>query len=344
MFDEFIRELKRFEQPVSVPIDMPLDEKGYFDRKCPHRECHADFKVLFQDWREKVPDEFAVCPKCGERSEPTEFNTPWQQEYIERFAHSYMTQELDDAFHRAAIRTRPRSIGAGLFNIQMSVSYTAGPVPVVLPPAAAEALRQDIACDHCGCRYSTIGTGFFCPACGENSPLKDFERTIEMSRKTVDGLPAIKQAFETVHDPDAAANFEQQLLEDQIENLITAFQRGTEALFLRLPNANSFKCDANLFQRLTDASGIWKSATGSGYEDILDAAEFETLQIMIHRRHKIGHCQGIVDAKYVQHSGDTSYAVGQRLVTGPRHVTKLASILEKLVAGLQPLVSESSAS
>ena len=54
MFHEFIRELWRLEQRVSVPIDMPLDEKGYFDRRCPHQECHSEFKVLFEDWREKV--------------------------------------------------------------------------------------------------------------------------------------------------------------------------------------------------------------------------------------------------------------------------------------------------
>ena len=51
MFDEFIRELDQLglSQGVKVPIDLPLDDKGYFDRKCPHVECRADFKVLFDD-------------------------------------------------------------------------------------------------------------------------------------------------------------------------------------------------------------------------------------------------------------------------------------------------------
>jgi hypothetical protein len=338
MFDEFIRELKRLEQPVSVPIDLPLDDKGYFDRRCSHTECQSEFKVLFDDWRVKVPDDFAFCPKCGERAEPSDFNTPWQQEYIEEFAHAYMSQRLNEAFGRAARRTRPKSFGGGLINMQMSVSYKAGHVPVVLPPSAADALRQDLTCETCGCRYSTIGAGYFCPACGHNSPLKDFERTIEMARKTVEGLAAIKQAMEGLHDPDTAANFEQQLLEDQIENLVTAFQRGTEALFARLPNASSFKRDANLFQRLSDGSALWKSAVGTGYDDILDAGEMASLQIMIHRRHKFGHCQGIVDAKYVQQSGDGSYVAGQRLVTNDHHVLRLANVLEKLMRGLTTLV------
>lgn len=340
MFDEFIRELKTLSQPVSVRIDMPLDDKGYFDRKCPHSECNAEFKVLFDNWRDKVPDEKAVCPKCGAGASPTDFNTPWQTSYIEDFGRDYMAQRLNEAFGRAARRTPRKTISGGLFNISMDVSYKAGRRPVVLPPSAADALRQDLTCDDCSCRYSTIGAGFFCPACGSNSPLRDFDRTIEMARKTVAGLEAITLAIKGLHDADLAANFEQQLLEDQVENLVTAFQRGIEGLFDKQPRAATFKRDANLFQRLADGSALWKQASGSAYEDILTASEMDQLKIMIHRRHKIGHCQGIIDAKYVSQSGDHAYAVGQRLVTTERHVLELTNTLEKLFAGLKAVLNK----
>jgi hypothetical protein len=166
----------------------------------------------------------------------------------------------------------------------------------------------------------------------------DFERTVEMARKTVDGIDAIKAAFAALHDEDTAANFGQQLLEDQLENLVTAFQRGSEALFDRLPNSASFPRDSNLFQRLLDGCALWHRATGSGYDSFLTAHELDQLQVMIQRRHKIGHCQGMVDARYVQQSGDSSYSVGQRLVTTQRHVLELADISEKLVTGLKGLV------
>jgi hypothetical protein len=70
--------------------------------------------VLFEDWREKVPDEFAVCPKCGQKSDPSNFNAPWQQQYINDFAHAYMLQRLNDAFSQAARRTRTRRTKRGL--------------------------------------------------------------------------------------------------------------------------------------------------------------------------------------------------------------------------------------
>jgi hypothetical protein len=178
----------------------------------------------------------------------------------------------------------------------------------------------------------------FLPGLRHKLPVPGLRPNDRNGTKTIAGIGAIAQAVRELHDADTAANFEQQLLEDQVENLITAFQRGVEALFDRLPNAATFKRDANLFQRLGDGSALWQLATGTGYQDLLSAPEGECLQIMIHRRHKIGHCQGIVDAKYVQQSGDQSYAVGQRLVTAEHHVLQLADVLEKLVAGLKAVV------
>ncbi|MBL9080888.1 MAG: hypothetical protein JNK76_03730 [Planctomycetales bacterium] len=217
------------------------------------------------------------------------------------------------------------------------MTYKAGPKDIVLPPKADDALRQDLACEICKCRYSTIGAGYFCPACGHNSPLSDFRRTLNMTMKTIDGLDRIKQAFSEFNDADAAEDFERQWLENQIEDLVTAFQRVSESLFRRLPGAAALSWDANLFQRLADASRMWTQTCGHGYEQILEPSEISTLQIMIQRRHKIGHTQGMVDARYVQHSGDRSYDVGQRLVTGRQHVRELVAILTKLVDGLQNL-------
>src|SRR5438128_1630992 len=102
MFEEFSRELSRLKlnQGVRVPIDFPLDEKGYLDRACPHNDCRTQFKVMFEDWRDKVPDETACCPKCGERNEPTAFNCGWQKKYIADFAKAYVAKQVGQAFSR----------------------------------------------------------------------------------------------------------------------------------------------------------------------------------------------------------------------------------------------------
>ena len=45
MFDELLRELRRFETPQQIPVSMPSDDEGYFDRECPSPECLFQFKV-----------------------------------------------------------------------------------------------------------------------------------------------------------------------------------------------------------------------------------------------------------------------------------------------------------
>lgn len=341
VFDEFTRELRglKLDQGVQIPIDMPLDDNGYFDRECPHSECGASFKVLFDDWRDKVPGAAAFCPKCGVRDDPTQFNTEPQSRYIQEVATAYATEQLNQAFKRAARRTKPKKLSAGLFDVQMSVSYYAGPTPVVLPSSAHEVLRQDFQCDPCGCRYSTIGAGYFCPTCGHNSAAQDFDQTIDTTLKAIDSLEEIKLALTDKYDLDIATNVKQQILEDQIENLVTAFQRASEALFSELHNASSFNFDKNIFQRLGDGSDLWCRATNKNYEHHLSTSELEEMATMFERRHKLSHREGMVDQGYVDKSGDSSYQVGQRLVIREVHVRRLSDLVRKLVDGLRDVVA-----
>ena len=71
MFDNILRELKKIEQngsKMSVPIQIPADNDGCLDRRCPSDVCHADFKVLMEDWKHKVTDTQVFCPICREEA------------------------------------------------------------------------------------------------------------------------------------------------------------------------------------------------------------------------------------------------------------------------------------
>ena len=109
MFDDLISEIQNLKmvQPggIRIEIDMPLDDKGYFDRACPIRSCKCNFKVLFVDWREKVPNECAYCPKCGGSATPEEFNTQWQETYIQEIANEYARNAVNDV-RRAEVGQR----------------------------------------------------------------------------------------------------------------------------------------------------------------------------------------------------------------------------------------------
>lgn len=94
MFDDAF-DLDDLEGGVQIPISIPLDDDGYFDRLCPNDECCHEFKVLFDDWRDKVPDDAAYCPVCGKQSEPTTYNTPDLDRYIQDVGMAYMSGALD---------------------------------------------------------------------------------------------------------------------------------------------------------------------------------------------------------------------------------------------------------
>ena len=59
MFDDILRGLERIPERQTISVDVVLDEDGYYDRTCPAPECRNGFKVLFEDWKAKVPDETA---------------------------------------------------------------------------------------------------------------------------------------------------------------------------------------------------------------------------------------------------------------------------------------------
>ena len=41
---------------INIPITILSDEKGYLDRECPNKNCLYNFKVLMDDWQNKVSD------------------------------------------------------------------------------------------------------------------------------------------------------------------------------------------------------------------------------------------------------------------------------------------------
>src|SRR2546423_1057599 len=200
MLDNTIRELKKIDK---IPISVPIDNDGYFDRRCPSDACQADFKVLMEDWKDKVSNAQVFCPVCHGEAKSTEWNTPTQQEYIRQVGINHIRGIIGQALSQDA-RDFNRRQRPGFINISMS--YKPGPPTLIIPISAAEELRQKFTCEQCGCRYSSLGTAFFCPACGYNSAESTFSQTIEAVQKSLAALPAIRQAVHAVADADAARN------------------------------------------------------------------------------------------------------------------------------------------
>lgn len=245
MFEDTIRALRQLEGQTTVSVPISDDEEGYFDRECPSEECLFQFKILSEDWKDKVHDEEVFCPFCGHAADADKWWTQDQIEHAKQAALAQIKSAFGDALKRDAARWNRRQPRNSFISMTMKVDSRPQHVP--LPPAAAEPMQLKITCPSCSCRYAVIGAAYFCPACGQNAADQVFALTIAGIRKSIGALDAVRAA---IPDRDTAESTARLIIENGLQNAVTAFQRCAEALFASI--ASNPKPRRNAFQNLAD--------------------------------------------------------------------------------------------
>ena len=335
MFADVLRELRKLERAVRIPIDLELDDEGYLDRRCPSDECAAHFKVLFADWRDIVRDEAAYCPLCRHDAESSDWNTPQQAEYIKSVATAYAHKSIGRALQTDARRFNSRQSRNGF--IQLHMSYRPTRISAIPVTKATDVMTQRFRCEDCRCRYSSVGAAFFCPSCGNNSVLNTFANSLQTVKETIAALPRIRQVLTDSADENVAQDSIRHICENGLVKVVSSFERYAEACFDRLPNSSCFKLTHNQFQRLVDSDDLWRRATSTGYSDILDSESYESLKRYFQQRHLLTHREGIVDQQYIDRANDHRFDVGQRLIVAGESTSELVTIVEALSNGLASL-------
>jgi hypothetical protein len=334
LFDDLIRRLQAIPAQQTISLDIEVDDEGYWDRACPAPECGASFKVIIDDWKEKVPDEQAWCPVCGEVDDPREFNTPDQTEQINAAATAHIAGQLDEAFRSA----RKPALKTGF--VSMSWSYRPGDRPLVVMAEAQPLMTYRSSCESCGCRYASVGAAFFCPACGHNNAKSTFAGSISSIRALMDladRMPSV------ILDVDAAKDASRQLTESTFVRVWSSFQRLAEATYTSMAASATVPARRNAFQSLEESDRLWAGAIGKTYLDFIGDRLHHDLVRLVQARHVLAHKDGIVDADYVAKSGDSRYAVGQRLVISADEVRLFTSVVERLADELHTSVAKNGA-
>jgi transposase len=327
VFDDLLRELHEMDGGELVPVSIATDADGYFDRLCRSEECQFEFKVHIEDWQDKVRSEEAFCPFCGHRAEATEWNTDEQRDYFQKAALAHLQHRIGHAMKRDAERFNRRQSTNSF--IRMTMKVDSRPQQIELPPAAGEPMRLRITCAACNCRYAVVGAAFFCPACGHNAADLMFTQAIEGIRHALDALPNVREA---IPDKDIADTTVRLIVENGLQNAVTAFQRYVEALFARFPGYPQAR--RNAFQNLKEGSELWNGVTGKPYAAYLNLAEQGALSRYFQQRHLLAHRQGLIDDDYVTKAGDSTYCLGQRLVVREAAVRDCLAIIEKLTVAM----------
>ena len=269
MFEETIRTLRQLDGTTSASVPISYDKEGYFDRECPSEECQFHFKIHSEDWKVKVRDEEVFCPFCGHTADSSEWNIQEQLEHAKQAVIAHLRSTVGGALKRDAARWNRRQPRNSFISMTMKVDSR--PQHVALPPAAADPMRLKIVCPACECRYAVIGAAYFCPSCGHNAADQVFALTIAGIRKSLEALNAVRTA---IQDPDTAESTTRLIVENGLQNAVTAFQRCAEALFANLPSSPTAR--RNAFQNLAEGSQIWQAATGKSYRDHLSEDELWT--------------------------------------------------------------------
>ena len=314
---------------INIPITIRSDEKGYFDRECPNSECLYTFKINLKEWEEKVSGNEMHCPMCGHIASSDQW---WTQEQIEErnkiaknFAKYYASSMLDNMFKKLARSCKTLKI---TYKPGRKISFHNSPI------GQREEWENEITCENCGTQFSVIGAAYFCPCCGHNSVDRTFEDSIDRITKMLDSIPLMRQMLEKNNSKDDAENICRALLERSIGDIVSAFQKFA---CCRYETVTGKSARVNDFQIVEKGSQLFFSACNKKYSDWLSECELAAMHLLFQRRHILEHNGGIVDAKYLQNSGDNTYVEGQRIIVKESDARELLIIVQKLFVGLRTL-------
>lgn len=143
----------------------------------------------------------------------------------------------------------------------------------------------------------------------------------------IKNIPVIRKAVEEISKDEAETSC-RSIIEASLGNCVVAFQRFCEVTFIT--QSPDTKLKLNAFQNLKIGGDYWKELLGETYKDWLTPNEFILLNELFQKRHLLSHTEGIVNQKYIDKSGDTTYKVGQRIVIKEKDVLELLKLIKKL--------------
>ena len=189
----------------TISIQLPVDERGFLGRECPHSKCKEYFKIK-SDTDRKGEETPRHCPYCGHTAGHDQFLTSDQYEYAKSIALRRFMNAFDRDLKTLEFDHRPR----GPFGIGISVKVQTGR-PVPIRHYRERKLETEIVCLSCALRYCVYGVFAFCPNCGRHNSLGILKNNLEIVRKMLD--------LARGKEPELSSK----LIENALEDCVSAF-------------------------------------------------------------------------------------------------------------------------
>jgi hypothetical protein len=288
--------------PDCFQILIATDEGAMWGRKCPH--CGGY-------WRTASPGlvQTAICCYCGGHAEADECLSDAQRVYVE--ACCALCRRALDEKREGRFTIPARNMLEGI-----EITVVDGDKPEFF---VEKGRQTKFSCTKCGNRNDILGRFGYCCSCGTRNDLAMFETDVGLIRSALNngGSPstALKEAvdaFDTI-----GRNYARQLL-----NKVPM----TSARRVRWEKAN--------FAQLIDTAADLQRDFDIDILSGLNAADASHANLMFHRRHLFTHRGGIVDAKYLEESGDRTVQMGQLIRETNGNAHHLLSILMRISRNL----------
>lgn len=327
MFENLLNELNNMNGSL-ISIDIPIDDNGYIDRQCPNDECRNFFKVKFEDWKNIINDEIVYCPICKYKAPAIEWNTPEQTEYIKSYGIKVIQNKIGEAIKKDANNFNKRQKPS---LISMSLEYKPGDTIITIPPSVAKELEQYYYCKKCKCRYSYLGTAYFCPACGTENTIDNINEWLSNIDNFINKYEKIENALITTLSEENVKSYLSQIMEEHYCKIVTIFQKYSEYLFYNYTNSEEIKFKKNIFQNLDESSKKWKELTGKSFEDILDKAKYREIKEHFQKRHLLTHTAGIIDENFIKKVNNKNYILGNRILITLESLNEFVTLIREFM-------------
>lgn len=310
-----------------ITVSIPKNEDGFTGRECPVKDCEGYFKIKPGTGLtgENLP---CHCPYCGHTGPMNQF---WTKEQIE-YAKSVAVRRVSEAFVRDLKQLEFDHKPRGGFGIGISMKLKPG-TPPPIRYYREKTLETHVTCSKCTLEYAVYGVFAYCPDCGVHNSLQMLQKNLALARKQL-----------AVADAQTDGDFQRYLIEDALENCVSAFDgfARERARAFSSRSSDTAAAESMRFQNLRRSGTRIKTVFGIDLQTGIVPADWDFAHICFMKRHVLAHAAGVIDQDYLDETMQGSHLLGRRVAVTAPDVDRFAAIIEalgtRLVAALEALL------
>ena len=297
-----------FEPPPpegTVPAFLGSDSLGCWGHQCPR--CHGYFRN--QHHAAIYP---LTCPYCGLRTAAFQFLTPAQRNFL-----IHLADTLECAIEEPMENGTEREVEIDMSVIVDQSADEAKPSFYY----ASETQQTRYTCDHCGEFNDIRGLYGYCAACGWRNNVQMLSTRLTETRDDLNNGHL---------RPEAAVGQAVSLFDAACRDFATQLVKRIPMKPARKEELTRFvfhDIDSDTYNRLKVNFDI------NPLKGIQDR-DVRFIKMMLERRHVYEHNAGVIDARYVERSGDQDAVLGHLLREGRENAHNLISQLARMVANV----------